>query len=145
MPNTAPNPPLESFLSIALTGSHDFLEWLEILSDHPTDAGSIRTYIGKVVKHGYFFLPVSVELLYSVISEALRQSGIIYDIPAAEKSLVQCYAQELVKEDEMVARKKGKELNYDQSMQKVQEHVVALTEKLAVLKGSHETWPAPGF
>lgn len=136
MPDTAPNPPLESFLTIALTGSHVFLEWLEIISDHPADASNVRSYIGNTVKHGYDFLPVSVELLYTVITEALRQSGIDYDIPAAEHALVYAYGQKLVGEDELVARKKGKELSYDQKMQKVHEHAAVLTAKLDTLKNS---------
>ena len=50
MPDTAPNQPLESFLRIALTRSHDFLEWLEIISDHPADAAYVRSFIGKIVR-----------------------------------------------------------------------------------------------
>ena len=82
------------------------------------------------------FLPVSVELLYTVVTEALRQSGIVYDVPAAEKALVYAYAQELVAVDEMAARKRDEPLNYDQRMQMVHEHAAALTAKLVALKTS---------
>lgn len=137
MPDTATNPPLETFLSLALEGSHDFFEWLEITSDYPADAASVSAYIRKIVRYGYHFLPISVELLYTVVTEALRQSGITYDIPAAEKALVYAYAQELVAEDDLAARKKNKPLNYDQRMQKVHEHAAALTAKIEALKLSN--------
>ena len=42
MPDTAANPPLEAFLSIAVAGSYDFLQWLEIFSDPPADASYVN-------------------------------------------------------------------------------------------------------